>query len=143
MLSKLPQVMSVQLKLRSANLPNKDSTQKITLSNLVFLDYKNISHLKGIILTDPKTKPEACSSFVAEIIAPEDQPLNICICQSYEPVIVTHSIRQSCSLQFDALSSEEIKNNEFENKENLHRTIINAVKSTFTLEGKRKIFWSH
>jgi len=57
-------------------------------------------------------------SFVAEIFAPEDKTEDIIISEHYEPVVVSHSIRQSCSL--DLGSSEEIKKNDLctENKEN-------------------------
>jgi len=70
------------------------------------------------VLIDPKSKPESCMSFVAEIFAPEDKTEDIIISEHYEPVVVNHSIRQSCSLELG--SSEEIKKNDLcaENKEN-------------------------
>ena len=72
-----------------------------------------------MMLIDPKTKPESCIEFIAEIYAPEYESKEVVIDEGYEPVIVTNSIRQACTLDI-AFCSEEIKNNEIqaENKEN-------------------------
>lgn len=73
-----------------------------------WLESEQEKTIKGMILIDPKTKPQLTTEFVAEISLLEDQASPVTFYEEYEPVIMTQSIKQACHLDFETLELQEI-----------------------------------
>jgi len=73
--------------------------------SLFHLSLKNL----GMILVDIKSNPKATIEFTAEINLLEGKTTKAIIWEGYEPVITSQTTHQVCTINFEEIKAEEIK----------------------------------
>jgi len=72
-----------------------------------WLDQNKDGIRRGMVLVDSKSKPRASLGFIAEINSFKEEPT--IIWENHEPVVTSQTTHQVCTIVFDNLPPEEIK----------------------------------
>ena len=82
----------------------------------------------GMVLVDMKAKPKAAEGFLAEISLYGNQEQQAIIWENHQPVVTSQTTHQTCSILFDSIPKEEIKESDLSKLklicENLHDSKI-------------------
>jgi hypothetical protein len=74
-----------------------------------WLDQNKDGIRRGMVLVDSKSKPKASIGFIAEITSFDTKEEPTIIWENHEPVVTSQTTHQVCSVVFDNLPPEEIK----------------------------------